>query len=157
VTTRDLWQSIMHYGEFDRMPVIHWAGWSETIQRWEQEGMPSGVNQHEYFDAVPHCTGIGVDLGLLPAFEGVQGASAAGPGPHPRRSRRAGARGRCLVLGRTHDMGASACPYCWALATMSRMGRSKGQRGSQTPQFSHRSGWTSMRPISEARIHCFSP
>ena len=69
MTTRALWQSIMHYGEFDRMPVIHWTGWTETLERWEQEGMPPGVNHHEYFDAVPHWTGIGADLGLRPAFE----------------------------------------------------------------------------------------
>jgi uroporphyrinogen decarboxylase len=30
--------------------------------------MPEGVNQHQYFDAVPHWTGIGANLGLLPAF-----------------------------------------------------------------------------------------
>jgi uroporphyrinogen decarboxylase len=69
MTTRDLWLNIMHYGEFDRMPVIHWAGWTETNTRWLREGMPEGVNQHKYFDAVPHWTGIGANLGLLPAFE----------------------------------------------------------------------------------------
>ncbi|MBI2190552.1 MAG: hypothetical protein HYU36_01040 [Planctomycetes bacterium] len=68
MTTRELWQNIMHYGEFDRMPVIHWTGWKETIWRWHKEGMPEGVNQHEYFQAVPHWTWIGGNLGLLPAF-----------------------------------------------------------------------------------------
>ena len=69
MTTRELWQNIMHYGEFDRMPVIHWTGWTETLERWEQEGMPAGVNAHEYFDAVPQWTGVGAHLDLLPAFE----------------------------------------------------------------------------------------
>jgi uroporphyrinogen decarboxylase len=68
MTTRELWQRIMHYGDFDRLPVIHWTGWPETFERWEREGMPPGVNQHQYFDAVPNWTGVGVDLGLLPAF-----------------------------------------------------------------------------------------
>ena len=69
MTTRELWQNIMHYGEFDRMPVIHWTGWTETMERWEKEGLPPGVNHHEYFDAVQQWTSVGADLDLLPAFE----------------------------------------------------------------------------------------
>ena len=69
MTTRELWQNIVHYGEFDRMPVIHWAGWAETKERWVAEGMPPDVNEQEYFNAVRHWTSVGVNLGLLPAFE----------------------------------------------------------------------------------------
>ena len=69
MTTRELWQNIMHYGEFDRMPVIHWAGWAETRQRWIEEGMPPDTDEHTYFNTVPHWTGVSTDLGLLPAFE----------------------------------------------------------------------------------------
>ena len=69
MTTRELWKNIMYYGEFDRMPVIHWAGWAETNERWIKEGLPEGVNQQEYFGAVPHWTGIGANLNLIPAFE----------------------------------------------------------------------------------------
>jgi len=69
MTTRQLWRSIMFYGSFDRMPVCHWAGWDETIDRWVAEGMPRGVNQQEYFDAVPLWAWVGANLDLLPAFE----------------------------------------------------------------------------------------
>ncbi|MCE9614832.1 MAG: hypothetical protein K8T26_11185 [Lentisphaerae bacterium] len=34
MTNRELFQRIMHYGEFDRMPVVHWGGWAETMERW---------------------------------------------------------------------------------------------------------------------------
>jgi hypothetical protein len=71
MTTRQLVQAIMSYGEFDRMPVIHWTGWRETMERWVREGMPEGVNQHEYFSAVPWSTWVGGDLGLRPGFEEV--------------------------------------------------------------------------------------
>jgi len=54
VTNRELFQQIMFYGEVDRMPVVHWTGWSETMERWYGEGMPRDVNAHEYFDAVPN-------------------------------------------------------------------------------------------------------
>jgi len=69
VGNRALWQSIMHYGDFDRLPVIHWTGWPETTERWEGEGLPAGINQHEYFDAIPFWTSIGANLQLYPAFE----------------------------------------------------------------------------------------
>ena len=69
MNNRELWQNIMHYGEFDRMPVIHWTGWPETTERWEQEGLPPGVNQHEYFDAERYWTGVSANLSLLPTFE----------------------------------------------------------------------------------------
>jgi len=68
MTTRELWQSIMHYGEFDRMPVIHWTEWPETHDRWISEGMPPDVNEHEYFDTVPWHARVGVHLGLHPPF-----------------------------------------------------------------------------------------
>jgi len=68
VTYRELFHEIMYYGTFDRMPVIHWGGWPETEERWRREGMPEGVNPHEYFDAVPMWTGAGVDVSLYPAF-----------------------------------------------------------------------------------------
>jgi uroporphyrinogen decarboxylase len=69
MTTRDLWLEIMNYGEFDRVPVHHWTGWDETIERWEAEGMPKDVNQNEYFNAKPLWAGVGVNLDLYPAFE----------------------------------------------------------------------------------------
>ena len=69
MNTRELWQQIINYGDFDRMPVIHWAGWTETTQRWIGEGMPEGVDQQEYFGAVPHWTGLSANLNLAPAFE----------------------------------------------------------------------------------------
>lgn len=69
MTYRELFHEIMFYGEFDRMPVIHWTGWSETLERWYDEGMPRDASAHAFFDAVPMWTGVHVNLGLWPAFE----------------------------------------------------------------------------------------
>ena len=69
MTTRELWQNIMHYGQFDRMPVTHWSGWTETKERWIREGMPADADPHKYFNAVPMWCGLGVNLDLYPAFE----------------------------------------------------------------------------------------
>jgi hypothetical protein len=69
MTYREQFNAIMHYGEFDRMPVLHWTGWPETIERWEREGMPAGVDQCAYFNAHPMAAGLPVNLGLLPLFD----------------------------------------------------------------------------------------
>lgn len=79
MNARELWQSIMHYSEFDRMPVIHWKGWQETYERWNGEGLPSFSREsfrgqapneeHAYFESVPKWVGVGVQLTLLPEFE----------------------------------------------------------------------------------------
>jgi len=68
MTYRELFHEIMFYGEFDRMPVCHWTGWTETMERWRGEGLPDG-NIHEFFGSTPHWTGVGANLGLFPAFE----------------------------------------------------------------------------------------
>ena len=69
MTTRELWHNIMHYGEFDRVPVVHWRGWDETHERWEAEGFPGDAVAHRYFDTVPMWSGVGVNLDLLPFLD----------------------------------------------------------------------------------------
>lgn len=66
---RDVFNQIMFYGEFDHMPSVHWAAWEETWERWRAEGLPKDVNIHEYLGTTPHWGGIGVNVGLYPAFE----------------------------------------------------------------------------------------
>jgi uroporphyrinogen decarboxylase len=68
MTTRELWLSIMHYGEFDRVPVIHWTEWPEARERWIAEGLPPDANEHDYFGAVPMWAGIGANLDIFPLF-----------------------------------------------------------------------------------------
>lgn len=53
MTPRQLFHDIMSYRGIDRIPVIHWDGWKETLLRWQSEGMPSGMDQHQYFNSVP--------------------------------------------------------------------------------------------------------
>ncbi len=69
MTTRELFTNIMHYGEFDRMPVFHWTGWPETIRRWHGEGLPEGADEREFFQASPMNKGVPINLGLYPLFE----------------------------------------------------------------------------------------
>ena len=69
MTNRELFLSIMHYRGADRMPVVHWTGWTETLERWYREGLPRDRNIHEVLGTQPHWTGVGTDVGLFPRFE----------------------------------------------------------------------------------------
>ena len=69
MTERELWQGMMHDGAYDRHPDMHWTCWPETLERWETEGMPKGVSQHEFFGTKPLWVGVGCNVGLYPRFE----------------------------------------------------------------------------------------
>jgi len=80
---KSLFQRIMSYGSFDRMPVVHWGEWSETRERWIAEGLPPASDLKEPLDAVPlwaslidgdSWLGVGsakddINIGLFPPFE----------------------------------------------------------------------------------------
>ena len=69
MTSRELFNAIMHYEDFDRMPVWHWTGWEETLERWHAEGLPEGANEQEFFNASVLNKGFPINLDLFPAFE----------------------------------------------------------------------------------------
>lgn len=58
MTNRELFQAIMHYQGADRMPVVHWAAWPETLERWYGEGLPRTINIHEFLGATPHWLSV---------------------------------------------------------------------------------------------------
>ena len=59
---RERFLAIMTYGEWDRMPIVHWDTWPETRERWIAEGMPSDVDTWGYLDAVPRWHIVGAKL-----------------------------------------------------------------------------------------------
>jgi len=69
VTYRELFREIMFYGEFDRMPVVHWAAWPETLERWGREGLPRDVDIHEFLGTVPAWELINAAPKLHPPLE----------------------------------------------------------------------------------------
>ena len=69
MTNRELFLNIMHYRGADCMPVLHWTGWKETLERWYGEGLPRDRDIHEILGTKPQWTGIGANVGLFPQFE----------------------------------------------------------------------------------------
>ena len=66
--TRDLWLKIMHYQEFDRLPVVHWSQWPETLERWKREGLAEDGDVRKHLGAAPHWAFVGVNVALHPPF-----------------------------------------------------------------------------------------
>lgn len=58
MNTRDRFQAVINFEPFDRLPIFEWATWwDKTVERWESEGLPRGMDQHEimrYFDLDIH-------------------------------------------------------------------------------------------------------
>lgn len=69
MTNRELFLDIMNYRGADRMPVVHWGGWPETMERWYSEGLPREANIHEILGTKPHWAFVGANAGLFPLFE----------------------------------------------------------------------------------------
>ena len=70
VTSRELFRNIVHYGHFDRMPVVHPGAWFETTDRWHAEGMPKNRDEHAFFHAQPPMGApIPVYVDVYPGYE----------------------------------------------------------------------------------------
>ena len=65
MTTYERFSRMFAHREADRIPIIDniWAG---TLRRWQEEGMPSGMDWRDYFD-VDKVERIGVDI--TPRYE----------------------------------------------------------------------------------------
>jgi len=68
MNNRELFQNIMFYRGHDRMPVVHWAEWEETLERWYGEGLPREADKRVFLNAAPHWAGVGIPLNLFPSF-----------------------------------------------------------------------------------------
>lgn len=59
MTSKERFTRMFNHQEADRVPVID-GPWGATIERWQREGMPEGVDITEYF-GMDRIAGIGVD------------------------------------------------------------------------------------------------
>ncbi|MGC9357938.1 MAG: uroporphyrinogen decarboxylase family protein [Anaerolineae bacterium] len=73
---RERFHATMHYEARDRVPLIDFGFWDETLDVWHEQGLPAYVdrtNIHDYlgmdydFSQVTFATGT--DAGLVPPFE----------------------------------------------------------------------------------------
>ncbi len=71
--------AVLNYQDYDRLPIVHFAFWSETVQKWEEEGhlLPEETQDHnaigrklgfdfDWFTTAMPVTGMNL---LYPPFE----------------------------------------------------------------------------------------
>jgi uroporphyrinogen decarboxylase len=68
MTHKQLFNNIMRYGDYNRMPVWHWDGWPETRREWAEQGLPEEADHAKALNAEPMTRGVRVHTGLLPEF-----------------------------------------------------------------------------------------
>lgn len=83
MTNRERTLAILHYQPYDRLPVVHFGFWGETLAKWQAEGHLKAEDLVNYWDGSPADFAIAAklgfdfnwantcytDTGLRPAFE----------------------------------------------------------------------------------------
>jgi len=75
MNNRELFNAIMHYEKFDRIPVCHWGVWPETLERWKKEGIQEvpgqdfNITVRDFLGVKPIDASVSVEIGLFPRFE----------------------------------------------------------------------------------------
>lgn len=71
MTDRERFLRTLHYQPVDRRPIYLAGPWPDTLARWREEGLPEGVNVHEYLEATSlPASNISPNTAMYPPFEG---------------------------------------------------------------------------------------
>ena len=62
MNNRERFNAIMHYENYDRMPVVHFGYWDELLEKWMQEGHITKEERMTYGDGMGHAVQIGTTL-----------------------------------------------------------------------------------------------
>ena len=72
MTSRERWNAVFHYQDFDHVPDEEFGYWTDTLVRWHHEGLPEEITDDgkadRYFGFEPRA-GVPVHLGLIPGFQ----------------------------------------------------------------------------------------
>jgi len=64
MTNRERAAAILHYEPYDRMPVVHFGYWTETLQKWAEEGHMTHEEARAWSDGNPTDAVISGRLGF---------------------------------------------------------------------------------------------
>lgn len=56
--------AVLHYQDYDRLPLVHFGFWQETLEKWAQEGHLTGEEARAWRDGNPADTVISAKLGF---------------------------------------------------------------------------------------------
>jgi len=83
MNNRERLLAVLRYQEYDRLPLVHFGFWAETIERWNKEGHITDADARDVWDNSPNeqklCARLGFDFNyscntgnstsLFPSFE----------------------------------------------------------------------------------------
>jgi len=70
MTFRQRFHNTMHYEPVDRIPMMDFGYWQQTLARWQDEGMPADGLPGKYFGMDGGWGGVGKDIvGMYPLME----------------------------------------------------------------------------------------
>ena len=64
MNNRERIMAVLNYGDYDRLPVVHFGFWGETLQKWAAEGHISSEDAKNWRDGNPTDAIIGQKLGF---------------------------------------------------------------------------------------------
>jgi len=64
MTNRERAMAVLKYEEYDRLPIVHFGFWPETLQKWANEGHITMDQANNWSDATPVDKQIGDKLGF---------------------------------------------------------------------------------------------
>ena len=64
MNNRERVSAILHYEDYDRMPVVHFGYWNETLDKWAQEGHITEEQARSWADGNPTDAAIAQKLGF---------------------------------------------------------------------------------------------
>ncbi len=64
MNNRERLKAVMHYENYDRMPVVHFGYWPETLEKWHQQGYLTADEARNWSDIHPVDELIGNKLGF---------------------------------------------------------------------------------------------
>lgn len=81
MTHRERVKAILHYQDYDKMPVVHFGYWDETLQKWADEGHISQELAHAWTDGNEAdkeiAAKLGFDFNWNECFGGMRGLCPA--------------------------------------------------------------------------------
>ena len=64
MTNKERALAVLNYGSYDRLPVVHFGFWIDTLRKWSQEGHITAQEANGWADGTPIDQSIGAKLGF---------------------------------------------------------------------------------------------
>jgi len=76
MTTRERVMAILHYENYDKMPVVHFGYWYETLHKWHAEGHITKEEAYNWWDGSPTDKTLEKKLGFDYNWEATPGINS---------------------------------------------------------------------------------